>query len=143
MLKNAGLGGMAQIYLDGNEALQVIGDEYHCFHSSNSSWDKTSMGIETCSVIKDGKYYFTKATIERLVATTRAMVAYYGITDVRSNVKRHYDLAKDKKACPAMWVNAAYGQPETKGVHPAWEAFLYAVETGDIDWSAMAGTYIE
>jgi hypothetical protein len=42
-----------------------------------------------------------------------------------------------------MWVNAAYGQPETKGVHPAWEAFLYAVETGDIDWSAMAGTYIE
>ena len=143
MLKNAGLGGMAQIYLDGNEALQVIGDEYHCFHSSNSNWDKTSMGIETCSVIKDGKYYFTKATIERLVATTRAMVAYYGITDVRSNVKRHYDLAKDKKACPAMWVNAAYGQPETKGVHPAWEAFLYAVETGDIDWSAMAGTYIE
>lgn len=142
MLQGAGLGGMAQIYLDGDEALQVIGDEYHCFHSSNSDWDKTSMGIETCSVIKGGKYYFTKATIERLVATTRAMVAYYGITDVRANVKRHYDLAKDKKACPAMWVNCEYGKNEPT-VHPAWEAFLYAVETGDIDWSAMAGTYIE
>lgn len=137
-----GYGGMAQIYLDENEAVQVIGEDYWCYHSANSSWDKNAMGIETCSVKQGGKHYFKKATIERLVATTRAMVAYYGITDVRSNIKRHYDLAKDKKACPAMWVNAKYGHSEPS-VHQAWEAFLYAVETGDIDWSAMAGTYIE
>jgi hypothetical protein len=144
MLQGGDLGGMAQIYLDSTQAVQVIGDDYHCYHSSNSTWDSTAMGIETCCV-KTGneQWKFKKATIERLVAVTRAMIKEYGITDIDASVKRHYDCdQKNHKNCPQMWVNCDYGEIEPT-THPAWLAFKDAIKTGTIDWSRMEGTYID
>lgn len=155
MLKKGDLGGMAQIYLDEDDALQVIGDDYFCYHSGYSTWDATSMGIEVCSVRVSGKtdrerYKFKKATIEKLVAVTRAMIVEYGITDIDNNVYRHYDCTvanpnksvSNYKNCPAMWVNVdKYGQKETE-VSPAWKAFKEALKTGVIDWGRMEGTYV-
>ena len=66
-----------------------------------------SIGIELCSRMKNGKYYFQPGTVENAVQLVRMLMQKYDIAP--DHVVRHYDVTH--KNCPAPFVeNAAAWQ---------------------------------
>lgn len=115
----------AHYFVDENEVWQSVRDAdiaWHCgtkgtyFHPYCRN--ANSIGIELCSRMQDGKYYFRSGTVDQAVQLVRTLMARYGIAP--DHVVRHYDVTH--KNCPAPFVeNAA-----------AWQDFKRRL-TGEVD----------
>ena len=115
----------AHYFVDENEVWQSVRDAdiaWHCgtrgtyFHPYCRN--ANSIGIELCSRMQDGKYYFRDGTVDQAVQLVRTLMARYGIAP--DHVVRHYDVTH--KNCPAPFVeNAA-----------AWQDFKRRL-TGEVD----------
>ena len=104
----------AHYFVDENEVWQSVHDAdiaWHCgtrgtyFHPYCRN--ANSIGVELCSRMKDGKYYFRQGTVDNAVQLARTLMQKYGIAP--DHVVRHYDVTH--KNCPAPFVeNAAAWQ---------------------------------
>lgn len=111
---NSNISTSAHYFVDEKEVWQSVRDAdiaWHCgtkgtyFHPYCRN--ANSIGIELCSRIKNGKYYFQAGTVENAVQLARSLMQKYGIAP--DHVVRHYDVTH--KNCPAPFVeNAAAWQ---------------------------------
>ena len=111
---NSNISTSAHYFVDEKEVWQSVRDAdiaWHCgtkgtyFHPYCRN--ANSIGIELCSRIKNGKYYFQAGTVENAVQLARSLMQKYCIAP--DHVVRHYDVTH--KNCPAPFVeNAAAWQ---------------------------------
>lgn len=123
---NSNISTSAHYFVDEKEVWQSVRDAdiaWHCgtkgtyFHPYCRN--ANSIGIELCSRIKDGKYYFQPGTVENAVQLARSLMKKYGIAP--DHVVRHYDVTH--KNCPAPFVeNAA-----------AWQDFKRRLTGKEVD----------
>ena len=98
----------AHYFVDPNEVWQSVKDSdtaWHCGRERGGSYyndcrNANSIGIEMCSVIRNGVYVIPDETMKRAAALTRELMAKYHIPV--SRVCRHYDVTH--KDCPEPWV---------------------------------------
>lgn len=104
---NSNISTSAHYFVDEKEVWQSVRDAdiaWHCgtkgtyFHPYCRN--ANSIGIELCSRIKNGKYYFQAGTVENAVQLARSLMQKYGIAP--DHVVRHYDVTH--KNCPAPFV---------------------------------------
>lgn len=100
---------------DDSATLSVPEDRvaYHCgaavyYHSECRN--SNSIGVELCSILRNGSYCFTDATLDNARELVRELMARYQVPI--ENVVRHYDVTH--KICPAPFCG--------KG-QQAWEEF--------------------
>lgn len=100
-------GASAHYFVDENEIVRVVADSntaWHCgtsgtyYHACRNS---TSIGIEMCSRISNGTYYFKDEVVETTAKLVKELMDKYNISI--DNVIRHYDVTR--KSCPAPYVN--------------------------------------
>lgn len=123
---NSNISTSAHYFVDEKEVWQSVRDAdiaWHCgtkgtyFHPYCRN--ANSIGIELCSRIKNGKYYFQPGTVENAVQLARSLMKKYGIAP--DHVVRHYDVTH--KNCPAPFVeNAA-----------AWQDFKRRLTEKEVD----------
>lgn len=123
---NSNISTSAHYFVDEKEVWQSVRDAdiaWHCgtkgtyFHPYCRNTN--SIGIELCSRIKNGKYYFQPGTVENAVQLARSLMQKYGIAP--DHVVRHYDVTH--KNCPAPFVeNAA-----------AWQDFKRRLTEKEVD----------
>lgn len=123
---NSNISTSAHYFVDEKEVWQSVRDAdiaWHCgtkgtyFHPYCRN--ANSIGIELCSRIKNGKYYFQPGTVENAVQLARSLMQKYGIAP--DHVVRHYDVTH--KNCPAPFVeNAA-----------AWQDFKRRLTEKEVD----------
>ena len=105
------IGTSAHYFVDTDNVVQSVKDTdaaWHCGGSLESSHhpyhyictNRNSIGVEMCSVIRDGKYTIPDATVDRALELVRYLMGRYNIP--ASRVIRHYDVTG--KACPEPWV---------------------------------------
>lgn len=130
-----GAGASAHYFVDENEVGQSVREEDTAWHCGANSYvhplcrNANSLGIELCSRIKGGKYYFLPGTLKNAAALIKELAEKYGVK--RQNVIRHYDVTG--KRCPAPFVE----EPA------AWELFLDSVFTEQpSDWAKEAADYV-
>ena len=70
--------------------------------------NNNTLSIEICDDVKNGVVYPSAATIENVIAFTKAKMNEYGIP--KENVIRHFDVTG--KSCPAYWVDDAKWKAE-------------------------------
>ncbi len=106
----------AHYFVDENEVWQSVADHDIAWHCGTKGTyyhpycrNANSIGIEMCSRLQDGKYYFRQGTIENAEVLARMLMEKYGIG--ADHVVRHYDVTH--KTCPAPYVESA----------AAWNAF--------------------
>ncbi len=98
----------AHYFVDTNEIWQSVKDSdtaWHCGRERGGSYyndcrNANSIGIEMCSVIRNGVYVIPEATMKRAAKLTRELMAKYHIPV--SRVCRHYDVTR--KNCPEPWI---------------------------------------
>lgn len=98
----------AHYFVDPNEIYQSVKDSdtaWHCGRERGGSYyndcrNANSIGIEMCSVIRNGVYVIPEATMKRAAKLTRELMAKYHVPI--SRVCRHYDVTH--KECPEPWV---------------------------------------
>ena len=104
---NSNISTSTHYFVDEKEVWQSVRDAdiaWHCgtkgtyFHPYCRN--ANSIGIELCSRIKNGKYYFQAGTVENAVQLARSLMQKYGIAP--DHVVRHYDVTH--KNCPAPFV---------------------------------------
>ncbi|WP_370819506.1 N-acetylmuramoyl-L-alanine amidase family protein [Agathobaculum sp.] len=108
----------AHYFVDPNEIYQSVKDSdtaWHCGRERGGSYyndcrNANSIGIEMCSVIRNGVYVIPEETMKRAAKLTRELMAKYRVPI--SRVCRHYDVTH--KDCPEPWVR----NPQL------WEKFL-------------------
>ncbi len=97
----------AHYFVDENEVWQSVRDAdiaWHCgtrgvyFHPYCRN--ANSIGIEMCSIIRNGVYVIPEDTMKRAAKLTRELMAKYHIPV--SRVCRHYDVTR--KNCPEPWI---------------------------------------
>lgn len=116
--RESGLRASAHYFVDPNGVVQSVKDgdtAWHCGRERGGSYyndcrNANSIGIEMCSVIRNGVYVIPEATMKRAAKLTRELMAKYHIPV--SRVCRHYDVTH--KQCPEPWVR----NPKQ------WEKFL-------------------
>lgn len=111
---NSNISTSAHYFVDEKEVWQSVREvdiAWHCgtkgtyFHPYCRN--ANSIGIELCSRMKNGKYYFQPGTVENAVQLVRMLMQKYDIAP--DHVVRHYDVTH--KNCPAPFVeNAAAWQ---------------------------------
>lgn len=119
---NANLRASAHYFVDPNEIYQSVKDSdtaWHCGKERGGSYfndcrNANSIGIEMCSVIRNGVYVIPEETMKRAAKLTRELMAKYHVPI--SRVCRHYDVTH--KECPEPWVR----NPKQ------WEKFLEMLE---------------
>lgn len=108
--KNTNVSTSAHYFVDEKEVWQSVRDDdiaWHCgtrgtyFHPYCRNGN--SIGIELCSRMKSGQYYFQPGTVENAVQLVRMLMKKYGIAP--DCVVRHYDVTH--KNCPAPFVENA------------------------------------
>lgn len=105
---NANLRASAHYFVDPNEIYQSVKDRdtaWHCGRERGGSYyndcrNANSIGIEMCSVIRNGVYVIPEETMKRAAKLTRELMAKYHVPI--SRVCRHYDVTH--KECPEPWV---------------------------------------
>ena len=103
---NANLRASAHYFVDPNEIYQSVKDTdtaWHCGKERsyfNDCRNANSIGIEMCSVIRNGVYVIPEATMQNAAKLTRELMAKYHVPV--SRVCRHYDVTH--KECPEPWV---------------------------------------
>lgn len=114
---NANLYASAHYFVDENEIWQSVAEgdtAWHC--GADTAYrhpvcrNYNAIGIELCSRISGGRYYFRDGTVELAAWLTRELMEKYGVTADR--VVRHYDVTG--KNCPAPFVED----------QAQWRAFL-------------------
>lgn len=116
----------AHYFVDPNEIYQSVKDSdtaWHCGRERGGSYyndcrNANSIGIEMCSVIRNGVYVIPEETMKRAAKLTRELMAKYHVPI--SRVCRHYDVTH--KECPEPWVR----NPKQ------WEKFLEMLEAEDM-----------
>lgn len=106
--RESGLRASAHYFVDPNEIYQSVKDSdtaWHCGRERGGSYyndcrNANSIGIEMCSVIRNGVYVIPEATMKRATNLTRELMAKYHVP--ASRVCRHYDVTH--KDCPEPWV---------------------------------------
>lgn len=106
----------AHYFVDENEVWQSVRDQDIAWHCGTKGTyyhpycrNANSIGIEMCSRMRDGGYYFAPGTIANAQALARELMAQYSIAP--DCVIRHYDVTH--KVCPAPYVESV----------AAWQAF--------------------
>lgn len=123
---NANLRASAHYFVDPNGVVQSVKDSdtaWHCGKERGGSYyndcrNANSIGIEMCSVIRNGVYVIPEETMKRAAKLTRELMAKYHVPV--SRVCRHYDVTH--KNCPEPWVR----NPKQ------WEKFLEMLEAEDM-----------
>ena len=105
---NANLRASAHYFVDPNGIYQSVKDSdtaWHCGRERGGSYyndcrNANSIGIEMCSVKRNGVYVIPEDTMKRAAKLTRELMAKYHIPV--SRVCRHYDVTR--KNCPEPWI---------------------------------------
>lgn len=98
----------AHYFVDTNEIWQSVKDSdtaWHCGVERGGSYyngcrNANSIGIEMCSVKRNGVYVIPDATMKNAAELARTLMSKYNIPI--SRVCRHYDVTH--KMCPEPWV---------------------------------------
>lgn len=106
--REGGLNASAHYFVDTERIVQSVKDgdtAWHCGRERGGSYyndcrNANSIGIEMCSVKRNGVYVIPEATMKRAAKLTRELMAKYHIPV--SRVCRHYDVTR--KNCPEPWV---------------------------------------
>lgn len=106
--REGGLNASAHYFVDTERIVQSVKDSdtaWHCGRERGGSYyndcrNANSIGIEMCSVIRNGVYVIPEATMKRAAKLTRELMAKYHVPV--SRVCRHYDVTR--KNCPEPWV---------------------------------------
>lgn len=107
----ANIGTSAHYFVDAGNVVQSVKDAdaaWHCggpLESAHHPYrgictNRNSIGVEMCSMIRDGKYTIPDATVDRALELVRYLMDRYNIP--ASRVIRHYDVTG--KRCPEPWV---------------------------------------
>lgn len=123
---NANLRASAHYFVDPNEIYQSVKDSdtaWHCGKERGGSYfndcrNANSIGIEMCSVIRNGVYVIPDETVRNAAELVRYLMARHHVPVLR--VCRHYDVTH--KECPEPWVR----NPKQ------WEKFLEMLEAEDM-----------
>lgn len=123
---NANLRASAHYFVDPNEIYQSVKDSdtaWHCGKERGGSYfndcrNANSIGIEMCSVIRNGVYVIPEETVRNAAELVRYLMARHHVPVLR--VCRHYDVTH--KECPEPWVR----NPKQ------WEKFLEMLEAEDM-----------
>ena len=105
---NANLRASAHYFVDPNEIYQSVKDSdtaWHCGRERGGSYyndcrNANSIGIEMCSVIRNGVYVIPDATVRNAAELVRYLMARHHVPV--SRICRHYDVTH--KECPEPWV---------------------------------------
>lgn len=115
----------AHYFVDETEVWQSVRDQDIAWHCGTRGTyyhpycrNANSIGVEMCSRMQNGKYYFAPDTVRNAQALTRMLMDRYGIS--AGNVVRHYDVTH--KTCPTPFVEST----------AAWDAFKAGL-TGEVD----------
>lgn len=116
----------AHYFVDLNEIYQSVKDTdtaWHCGRERGGSYfndcrNANSIGIEMCSVIRNGVYVIPEETVKNAAELVRYLMARHHVPV--SRVCRHYDVTH--KSCPEPWVR----NPKQ------WEKFLEMLEAEDM-----------
>ena len=106
--REGGLNASAHYFVDTERIVQSVKDgdtAWHCGRERGGSYyndcrNANSIGIEMCSVIRNGVYVIPEETMKRAAKLTRELMAKYHVPV--SRVCRHYDVTH--KDCPEPWV---------------------------------------
>lgn len=106
--RESGLRASAHYFVDPNGVVQSVKDSdtaWHCGRERGGSYyndcrNANSIGIEMCSVIRNGVYVIPDETVKNAAALVRTLMAKYHVPV--SRVCRHYDVTH--KDCPEPWV---------------------------------------
>ena len=106
--REGGLNASAHYFVDTERIVQSVRDgdtAWHCGRERGGSYyndcrNANSIGIEMCSVIRNGVYVIPEETMKRAAKLTRELMAKYHVPV--SRVCRHYDVTH--KQCPEPWV---------------------------------------
>lgn len=106
--RESGLRASAHYFVDPNGVVQSVKDSdtaWHCGRERGGSYyndcrNANSIGIEMCSVIRNGVYVIPEETMKRAAKLTRELMAKHHVPV--SRVCRHYDVTH--KQCPEPWV---------------------------------------
>lgn len=106
--REGGLNASAHYFVDTERIVQSVKDgdtAWHCGRERGGSYyndcrNANSIGIEMCSVIRNGVYVIPEETMKRAAKLTRELMAKYHVPALR--VCRHYDVTH--KDCPEPWV---------------------------------------
>lgn len=91
---------------DGAVAWTVDGKKYpSCAMSGSGKWygrctNNNSISVELCDEVRNGKYDFSKATLDRAVELVRMLMKQYNVPI--QNVIQHFDVTG--KLCPKSFV---------------------------------------
>lgn len=105
---NANLRASAHYFVDPNEIYQSVKDSdtaWHCGRERGGSYyndcrNANSIGIEMCSVIRNGVYVIPDETVRNAAELVRYLMARHHVPV--SRICRHYDVTH--KECPEPWV---------------------------------------
>ena len=105
---NANLRASAHYFVDPNEIYQSVKDTdtaWHCGRERGGSYyndcrNANSIGIEMCSVIRNGVYVIPDETVRNAAELVRYLMARHHVPV--SRICRHYDVTH--KECPEPWV---------------------------------------
>ena len=106
--RESGLRASAHYFVDPNGVVQSVKDSdtaWHCGRERGGSYyndcrNANSIGIEMCSVIRNGVYMIPDETVKNAAALVRTLMKKYNVP--LSRVCRHYDVTH--KECPEPWV---------------------------------------
>ena len=106
--REGGLNASAHYFVDTERIVQSVKDgdtAWHCGRERGGSYyndcrNANSIGIEMCSVIRNGVYVIPEETMKRAAKLTRELMANHHVPV--SRVCRHYDVTH--KDCPEPWV---------------------------------------
>ena len=106
--REGGLNASAHYFVDTERIVQSVKDgdtAWHCGRERGGSYyndcrNANSIGIEMCSVKRNGVYVIPEDTMKRAAKLTRELMAKYHVPV--SRVCRHYDVTH--KNCPEPWV---------------------------------------
>lgn len=106
--REGGLNASAHYFVDTERIVQSVKDgdtAWHCGRERGGSYyndcrNANSIGIEMCSIIRNGVYVIPEETMKRAAKLTRELMAKYHVPV--SRVCRHYDVTH--KDCPEPWV---------------------------------------
>lgn len=106
--RESGLRASAHYFVDPNEIYQSVKDTdtaWHCGKERGGSYyndcrNANSIGIEMCSVIRNGVYVIPDETVRNAAELVRYLMARHHVPV--SRICRHYDVTH--KECPEPWV---------------------------------------
>lgn len=106
--REGGLNASAHYFVDTERIVQSVKDgdtAWHCGRERGGSYyndcrNANSIGIEMCSIIRNGVYVIPEATMKNAAKLTRELMAKYHVPV--SRVCRHYDVTR--KNCPEPWI---------------------------------------